>query len=143
MQNLTRPAARTLAGLVALSLVSPLLGCGRPDNTVGAAPPQDYGSVPAPQQNRPGMSTKQKLALLAGAAAVYYLYQKHKNKPGAGPQGQYYRSKNGRIYYRDSKGTAIWVTPPAQGIMVPEHEAERYREGARQSGLERIYSGAR
>ena len=87
------------------------------------------------------MSTKQKLALLAGAAAVYYLYQKHKNKPGAGPQGQYYRSRNGRVYYRDAKGNAIWVTPPPQGVMVPQQEAERYRQGARQAGFDKIYSG--
>ncbi len=78
------------------------------------------------QGMRTGMSTKQKVLLVAGAAAVYYLYNKNKNKKGHGPQGQYYRSKNGRVYYRDAKGNAQWVTPPTQPIQVPAEEYERY-----------------
>ena len=144
MQRFTRPAARATAGLAALTMAAHVAGCGRPDNTVSAAPPQNapYGSVPAPnQQERAGMSTRTKLAVLAGAAALYYMYQKNKNKQGAGPQGQYYRSKNGRVYYRDARGNAIWVTPPAGGIQVPADEAEMYRQGARDAGFDRAYSG--
>jgi hypothetical protein len=73
------------------------------------------------------MSTGQKVAVLAGAAALYYLYNKHKNAQGEGKTGRYYRSKNGRIYYRDSQGRPIWVTPPSGGIQVPAEEAEQYR----------------
>ena len=74
------------------------------------------------------MSTKQKVVLLAGAAALYYLYKKHQNAQGAGPQGQYYRSKNGGIYYRDPKNPKIvhWVTAPQQPIQVPADEYQRY-----------------
>ena len=65
--------------------------------------------------------------LVAGAAAVYYLYQKHKNKQGAGAQGKYYRSKNGRVYYRDLKtGAYHWVDPPKDPIQVPAAEYEQY-----------------
>ena len=91
---------------------------------------QPYGQQ-VPQQ-RQGMSTKQKVLLVAGAAAVYYLYQKHKNKQGQGPQGRYYRSKNGRVYYRDLKtGQYQWVDPPRQPIQVPAEEYQRYFGGQR------------
>lgn len=68
------------------------------------------------------------MAILAGAAALYYLYNQHKNKQEQGPQGKYYLSKNGRIYYRDSENRAHWVTPPPGGIQVPESEAQQYRD---------------
>jgi len=80
-----------------------------------------------PQQ---GMSTKKKLVLLAGAAALAYLYNKHKNQQGMGANGQYYRSKNRRVYYRDANGKAIWVTPPSQGVYVPQDQADTYRQQA-------------
>jgi len=76
------------------------------------------------------MSNTKKVALLVGAAALAYLYNKHKNSKGAGAQGQYYRSKNGRIYYRDAKGNAVYVTPPQGGIQVPAEEAEMYNSQA-------------
>jgi len=83
--------------------------------------------MPARAPARPGLTTKQKVLLVAGAAAVYYLYEKHKKKKGAGAQGQYYRSKNGRVYYRDLKtGAYHWVDPPTQPIQVPAAEYERY-----------------
>jgi len=74
------------------------------------------------QTQQPGMSTEKKLVLLAGAAALAYLYNKHKNNTGTGPEGQYYRSKNGRIYYRDAQHNVHWVTPPAGGIQVPAND---------------------
>jgi hypothetical protein len=77
---------------------------------------------------RRGLSNRQKVAVLVGAAALYYLWQQHKNRQGQGAQGQYYLSKNGRVYYRDAQGRAHWVTPPPGGIRVPEAEAERYRD---------------
>jgi hypothetical protein len=121
------PSARFVALGLALSLTtSTLAGCSRAappppvDDTQGGRPA--YPSQPA----RRGLSTGQKVALLAGAAALYYLYNKHKNAKGTGPTGQLYRSKNGRVYYRDSEGRAHWVTPPSQGIQVPADEAQQY-----------------
>ena len=126
--------ARPTALLLATSLAGPLLaGCGGGKPSGASAPPIDdtaggmrsVPSAPAPPQNT-GMSTKKKLVLLAGAAALFYLYKKHQNAKGVGEQGQYYQSKNGRIYYRDAQGTAHWVTPPPGGIQVPEDEASQY-----------------
>lgn len=109
------------------------------DDTVGYNPnagrqlPSDYDvqarQEPQPQQ-RSGMSSRtKKLVVLAGAAALYYLYKKHKNATEAtGPESQYYLSKNGRVYYRDAQHRAHWVTPPPQGITVPEDEAAEYRD---------------
>ncbi len=72
------------------------------------------------------MTTNQKLVLLAGAAALYYMYKKHQAK--AGQKIQYYRSKNGRVYYREpgNPQQVHWVTPPAQGFQVPAAEASEY-----------------
>ena len=104
------------------------------DDTRGGSVPYNSrpGSVPynSPQQPRArqGLSNTQKVAILAGAAALYYLYNQQKNAKGQGPQGQYYLSKNGRVYYRDAQNRPHWVTPPPGGIQVPESEAQRYRD---------------
>lgn len=93
----------------------------------GRAYPSSYPTRQQPRVNR-GMSTGQKVAILAGAAALFYLYNQHKNAQGQGPQGQYYLSKNGRVYYRDAQHRVHWVTPPPDGIQVPESEAQQYRD---------------
>jgi hypothetical protein len=116
---------------VVLSLVGPLLaGCGRDTSGYDQGPVEatrgSRSEYPAPAGERQGMSTGQKVAVLAGAAALYYLYRQHQNKQGAGQQGQYYLSKNGRVYYRDKNGDPVWVTPPREGIRVPAEEAEQY-----------------
>ena len=125
MRNL-RYTAAVLVGLMTFSLT----GCGggtinaesQPGGPMGQTAPMGQ-----PEQRRPGLSNKQKVLLLAGAAAVYYMYQKHKNKQGEGAQGRYYRSKNGRVYYRDLKtGKYQWVDPPSQPIQVPAADYERY-----------------
>lgn len=85
---------------------------------------------PTPEAKK-GLSNTQKVAItLAGAAALYYIYNQHKNKQEKGPEGKHYLSKNGRVYYRDAQNRAVWVTPPPEGIkvQVPESEAARYRE---------------
>lgn len=75
------------------------------------------------------MSTGKKVVILAGAAALYYLYKKHQNaKTETGPDSQYYLSKNGRVYYRDAEHRAHWVTPPPGGITVPADQAQELRE---------------
>jgi hypothetical protein len=70
-----------------------------------------------------GMSTGRKMVMLAGAAALYYMYKRQQSATGDGPNGQYYLSKNGRVYYRDAEHRAHWVTPPPGGIRVSENEA--------------------
>jgi hypothetical protein len=127
-------ASRWLAGLVALTFIAPVFGCSNGnDRTYAGGPP---AQAPA-RSNNPlsNMSTGKKLALLGGAAALYYLYKKHQNAKGTGAQGQYYRSKNGRVYYRDSNGNPVWVSPPSQGIQVPADEVQVYERGARDEGF--------
>jgi hypothetical protein len=130
-----RKALRPTALLLSVSLVVPplLAGCG-------GGGQQSSEAVPPPGMNRnqpvatprQGLSTKQKVAILAGAAALYYIYKKRQSAPEkAGPQGKYFQSKNGRIYYRNLKtGEFQWVTPPAQPIQVPAAEAEQFRNYA-------------
>lgn len=99
------------------------------DDTRAAGGTQNYPAAPAPQAKKKGLSTGQKaLITLAGAAALYYIYNQHKNAKGEGAQGQYYLSKNGRVYYRDAQHQAHWVTPPPGGIQVPADQAEQYRD---------------
>jgi hypothetical protein len=125
MRNSLRYTASALAGLVFLTVAG--CGGGQPINAESRGNYQKPYGTPMPQQQREGMSTRNKVLLLAGAAAVYYLYNKHKNREGQGPQGRYYRSKNGRVYYRDLKtGQFQWVDPPRQPIQVPAEEYERY-----------------
>jgi hypothetical protein len=127
---------RALAGVLATLIGASTMGCASRNVNAqsGQAPPY---SAPA-ERSRPGMSTRNKVLLVAGAAALYYLYQKHKNSPGQGPQGRYFRSRNGRVYYRDLKtGAYQWVDPPSQPIQVPADEYQRYfgSEPADQNGV--------
>jgi hypothetical protein len=121
---MTQARLRPIAGVLAVLLLFPLAGC---------QPTANSQSVPGPAPTRQpgrtqqGMSTRNKVLLLAGAAALYYLYNKHKNRQGQGAEGRYYLSKNGRVYYRDLKtGAYRWVDPPQQPIRVPADEYERY-----------------
>jgi outer membrane protein assembly factor BamE (lipoprotein component of BamABCDE complex) len=128
-----RYVAAALAGMIFLSIA----GCGGQNVNAGSDVNQGpYGAPQQPQQ-RQGMSTRQKVMLVAGAAALYYLYQKHKNKQGEGAQGRYYRSKNGRVYYRDLKtGKYQWVDPPQQPIQVPADEYQQYFGNQAQGGYD-------
>ena len=130
-----RSSMRLIALLLTALLTLPLLtACGGNQNTSAPPPVQDNvgtqtNTAPASQtQVKKGLSTGQKVAILAGAAALYYLYNQHKNRQQQGAQGQYYLSKNGRVYYRDAQGRPHWVTPPPEGIQVPEAEARQYRD---------------
>lgn len=127
-----------MAWLLSALLTVPLFtACSSRDSSV--PPPVDDSRVSTTQNNpapgaqpqeakKKGLSTGQKIAILGGAAALYYLYTKHKDKQEKGAQGKYYLSKNGRVYYRDAQNRAHWVTPPAEGIRVPESEAQKYRD---------------
>ena len=130
-----RPRAWLLSVLLTLPLLTSCGGGGSQSNT--PPPPVDdtrggTQTAPAPRspQAKKGLSGGQKVAItLAGAAALYYLYNKHKNaKAKQGPEGQYYLSKNGRVYYRDAQNRAHYVTPPSGGIQVPASEAQQYRD---------------
>jgi hypothetical protein len=111
----SQASLRCIAGLFLATFTAPLI----------APPPALAGPaslIPVVQ----ALSTRQKVVLLAGAAALYWLYRRHQNAQGEGPNGHYYRSKNGRIYYRDPQThQAIWVTPPSQPIAVPAEEYQR------------------
>jgi hypothetical protein len=141
MKTLTtkiKPSQRLFTVLLTVLLTFPLFAaCGDSQVTSPAQPPtydtrSDRQSAPSQTQSRTrvnqGLSNKQKVAILAGAAALYYLYNQHRNRQEQGPEGQYYLSKNGRVYYRDAQHRVHWVTPPAEGIRVPEAEARRYQE---------------
>jgi hypothetical protein len=131
MQNLKHQNLFLRGGsaLVIASLSLPMLGCGAP------APQQTQAPSNNPQASTK-MSTKQKLTLLAGAAALYYVYNRYKKQNEANLAGknvQYYLSKNGRVYYRDpvNPQKVIWVTPAPgsqKSISIPEQEAAAYRD---------------
>lgn len=132
--NTYQRKSRWMALLLTVLLTFPFVSaCGSKQASV--PPPVDDTrggqTVSAPNRSpqvKKGLSNTQKVAILAGAAALYYLYNQHKNKQEQGAQGQYYLSKNGRVYYRDAQNRAHWVTPPPEGIKVPESEAQKYRE---------------
>lgn len=125
-----RKSLRPIALLLTVLLTLPLLNaCGGSQTSV--PPPVDDSRVGTPSnqpQAKKGLSNTQKVAILGGAAALYYLYNKHKNSQKKGAEGQYYLSKNGRVYYRDAQNRPHWVTPPSEGIRVPEAEAQQYRD---------------
>lgn len=121
MRNI-RLTACLLIGTIGASLA----GCGG-GQRIDADSRRERAPNTAPVERREGMSTRKKVLVLAGAAALYYLYNKHKNREGQGPDGQYFRSKNGRVYYRDLRnGEFRWVDPPTEPIRVPADEYERY-----------------
>ena len=133
---------RAMAAVACAALAAPMLGCGSgssggenranlppiDDTQGGRMATQPMSNAPAPHQ---GMSTKKKLVLLAGAAALYYLYRKHQANKANQTTAQngepvYYLSKNGRVYYRDAAHQAHWVTPPSQPIQIDPNEAQQY-----------------
>ena len=132
MSSIQKATARLI--LVCFSLL--VLGCSgsNRNNPEANLPPIDDSrgrpSQPAPQSTPDRkLMTKKNMVILAGAAALYYMYKKHKSAPAQGDaQSQYYLSKNGRVYYRDTAGRAHWVTPPREGISVPASEASEYQQ---------------
>lgn len=129
---------RPMAWLLSMILMVPFFTACSNTRDSAVPPPVDDTRTETTRQTAPvgqsqqtkkkGLSTGQKIAILGGAAALYYLYTQHKNKQEKGAQGKYYLSKNGRVYYRDAQNRAHWVTPPAEGIRVPESEAQKYRD---------------
>ena len=128
-----RRTTRATALVLSLSLVAPILaGCGGKGDSGATPPPRDESGSrmnnTASQQPKQGMSTGKKVALVAGAAALYYMYKRSQDKKD--PENrQYYLSKNGRVYYRDPKNNnqAVYVTAPKEPIEVPIEDARRYQ----------------
>lgn len=100
------------------------------DSARGARPSPGMPAGRAPDNTRHSMSTGKKVVILGGAAALYYMYKHHQQAAvnSQGSDSQYYLSKNGRVYYRDAQHGAHWVTPPSEGIRVPEQEAAQYSQ---------------
>lgn len=142
-EKLMRPTALLLSASLTLPIFA---GCGgqAPQQTSAPPPPPAMRSrQPMQTGARQGMSGKQKVMLLAGAAALYYIYKKRQNaQQAAGPNGKYFLSKNGRVYYRDLKtGKFQFVSPPRQAIEVPMEEAKQYNELSRYQGYNNQPSG--
>jgi hypothetical protein len=121
----SKPVRPTALFAMALMAAPLLAGCG------GSKAP-DYNAAPPPAPKQ-GLSTKQKLVGLAGAAALYYVYKTYtaqkQNAPAnvrdaVPPGAQLYRSEStGGIYYRDPKThQAHWLTIPNGRIQVPEDD---------------------
>jgi hypothetical protein len=115
--------SRLLAVVLSALLMVPLLSsCGGGGSQNAAPPPPVDDTVSGRTVNNPasgnqpeakrGLSTGQKVGItLAGAAALYYLYNQRKNAKGNGAEGKYYLSKNGRVYYpRCSKSRSLGNT---------------------------------
>ncbi|MEH2163948.1 MAG: hypothetical protein V7K38_23590 [Nostoc sp.] len=129
--------SRLFAVLLSALLMVPLLSsCGGGSQKANVPPPvddsagrtvSDRNSTNQPEAKK-GLGTGQKVALLAGAAGLYYLYNQHQKASKDGAEGKYYLSKNGRVYYRDAEHRAHFVTAPSEGIRVPESEAQKYRQ---------------
>ncbi len=134
-----RTATKSFALLLSASIVAPTLlaGCGNGAQTDAPPPPRNASSSEMSRMNqgaapaKQGMSTKQKMVLVGGAALLYYLYKKNKAKQQAPANVQYYISKStGRVYYRDPQTKqAVWMTPERpQPMQIPESEASAYRD---------------
>lgn len=129
--------ATAVVASILLTQTMTACGGGKPADTSNLPPVDDYNRSAVRTNNdrgasapREGMSNGQKVALLAGAAAIYYLYQKNQKARATGDtsQPQYYLSKNGRVYYREPGGRVHWVTAPQGGISVPMDEARQYQD---------------
>ena len=121
-------------------------GPANPNSTQAGQPMQSGASTMSGRTMQPGtpakqgMSTRNKVILVAGAALLYYLYKKHEaakqaqaGAQGSGTQGngaqpQLYRSSNGGVYYRDPQNPqkVTWLTVPNQPVQVPESELQQY-----------------
>jgi hypothetical protein len=116
--------------LVVFILPMTLAGCGGGRST----PERTNMNQPAP---RTGMSGKQKVAILVGAAALYYVYKTYKQQKENAPQNvreavppgvQLYRSEStGAIYYRNPRNPkdVHWLTLPQNRIEVPQSDYDR------------------
>ena len=132
--------ALALVASLALPTLAVTAGCGSKNNA------SDQSSAPAPadattaqpnaQPAKAGLTTKQKVVLLAGAALLFYLYKRYQSQDKAaaaagGAKPQLYREdkgpNKGAIYYRknDANHTVVWLQAPAGGVQVPADQAQQ------------------
>jgi len=86
------------------------------------------GRVPDPKSPPQERGAASGNVELRGDAALYYLYREHLATDGAGPQGRYYLSKDGRVFYKDAQGREHTVNAPSEGLRVPRAAADPYRD---------------
>ena len=86
------------------------------------------GRVPDPKSPPQDRGSAGDRVELRGDAALYYLYREHLTADGSGPQGRYYLSQNGRVFYKDAQGKEHTVNPPSDGLRVSRAAAEPYRD---------------
>jgi hypothetical protein len=86
------------------------------------------GRVPDPKSAPQDRAGSRGTVELRGDAALYYLYREHLTSDGVGPQGRYYLSKDGRVFYKDAQGKEHTVQPPSDGLRVSHAAAEPYRD---------------
>jgi len=141
----SRFAALALAASLALTTLAVTAGCGQKASDQAATqtnggPPVDNSPMATPA--KPGLTGKQKMVLLAGAALLVYLYERDKkqnaaaaaqnagNAPGGKPQ--LYREERGpnkgALYYHknDANHTVVWLSAPSQGVEVPADQVNQY-----------------
>jgi len=141
----SRFIALALVASFALPTLAVTAGCGSKNNaadqTATSAPVAPVGAMdtqPGAQPAKAGLSTKQKVVLLAGAALLYYMYTRYKKQDaqaaqngGAGANPQLYREdkgpNKGAIYYRknDANHSVVWLQAPAQGVQVDANQAQQ------------------
>lgn len=144
----SRLMALTLVASLALPTLAVTAGCGKGNDTatetngggnVVSNAPMTPNSQPATPPAKPGLTGKQKVVLLAGAALLFYLYKRYQSQDAAAAQAgganahpQLYREdkgpNKGAIYYRknDAAHTVVWLQAPAQGVQVPADQVQQY-----------------
>lgn len=129
-QKGTKIASWVMSSLLLMPSLTACGGGGNQTAIENTRPGVASNTAPAVPGKKQGLTNTQKAVVtLAGAAALYYIYNQHKKTQAAkGAEPQYYLSKNGRVYYRDAQKQVRWVTPPREGIQVPASEAQRYQE---------------
>ena len=137
----SRWTALTLVATLALPTLAVTAGCGHGgsggsgDNSqVSTNTQPNTAPMNTAPAAKPGLTGKQKVVLLAGAAALFFLY-KHYQKADAAQANahpQLYREdqgpNKGAIYYRknDANHTVVWLQAPTQGIQVPADQVQQY-----------------
>lgn len=137
----SRLIALALVASFALPTLAVTAGCGSKNNDTGQVStngPTDTGTMNT-QPAKAGLTGKQKVVLLAGAALLFYLYKRYQAQDkaaaaqgGANGKPQLYREEKGpnkgAIYYRknDANHTVVWLQAPAQGVQVPADQVQQY-----------------
>ncbi len=151
MPRASRLSALALAATLTLPMLAVTAGCGQKSSdqtatqTNGGPPVDNSPMTPPAAPAKPGLSGKQKVVLLAGAALLVYLYERDKKQNAAaaaqnggnapGGQPQLYREERGpnkgAIYYHknDANHTVVWLSAPSQGVAVPADQVNQYLPG--------------